>query len=120
MQENDLLGPLVVAVALEEHVNSEDELLNETYRVVVFGDSNWIRNQHINYYSNKDIFLNSIHWLAGDESSIKISSRSFVTSLEPLSQETLLTMLVSSFLVPELLLLWGTFGMVEEKQKLSI
>ena len=35
-------------------------------RLVVFGDSEWVRNRYLNNFYNQDLFLNAIGWLVGE------------------------------------------------------
>src|SRR5690606_16010213 len=87
--ENDLLGPVPIAVAGTPRLASEAsaagrdgdadgevasdgseegegaEAPPKTPRLVVFGDSDFVTNQTIDDLRNRDLFVNSINWLAG-------------------------------------------------------
>lgn len=115
-EPEDLAGPVPVAVAyertLEEQPADGDRSEGETAfrpvaRVVVFGDSDWVLNANLAMYSNRDLALNVVNWLAGEEGGVTIRPRRMRESLAPISQETFLWLLVSSFLIPELIVLGG-------------
>ena len=70
----DNKGPLTIAavVTIEEVAKNEDKTLS---RMVVFGDSDFANNSYINVLGNKDIFLNTINWLAEEEDLISIRAK---------------------------------------------
>jgi hypothetical protein len=42
----------------------------ERGRLAVFGDSDWLRNSAWLFYRNRDLALNTIHWLAGSQEAV--------------------------------------------------
>lgn len=91
-EKEDNKGPLTVAVALTPREEGEKEQgsrgAEEQRRVgvtstpgkeeekkpqmVVFGDSDFINNTYIEFPGNKDLFLNTINWLAKEKELIAI------------------------------------------------
>ena len=63
-RNHDQLGPIPMAVALSR--------TNKKTHLVVFGDSDFTTNGYLNLSGNKDLILNTIAWLAGDEFAITI------------------------------------------------
>jgi ABC-type uncharacterized transport system involved in gliding motility auxiliary subunit len=113
----DLVGPVTIAAAYERKLdgakpaNEGSEAGGDDFRkvarVVVFGDSDWILNANLAVYSNRDFALNAVNWLVGEEGGVTIRPRQMRVSLAPMSQETFVWLLISSFLVPELILIVG-------------
>jgi len=90
----DKRGPIAVASAVaievkEERQESGDkghDNKNKRYaKIVVFGDSDFVNNTHINLAGNKDLFLNAVNWLAEETDLIAIRKK------EPQSTPLLLT-----------------------------
>lgn len=114
---NDKTGPLNVGIAYEKKLtpagdqpSSEEAKFDKLGRVVVFGDSDWVRNAGINFYGNRDLALNALNWLVGEEGGLTIRPRSMrASALEPLSETVVNSIVIASFIVPELILLFGLF-----------
>lgn len=66
-EENDIPGPVNLAVAVSKKLEGEKEL-----RALVIGDSDWVTNQYVRQGGNRDLALNSIQWLAGNATKITI------------------------------------------------
>jgi len=66
-EKKDLKGPVSLAV-----VASKDAGENKKARLVVFGDSDFASNSAFGLQGNGNLFLNTISWLAQDESFISI------------------------------------------------
>ncbi|MBI4549832.1 MAG: GldG family protein [Candidatus Omnitrophica bacterium] len=62
--EGDAAGPLSLACAVSK--------ANASLRLVVFGDSDFADNAHLYLSGNKDLVLNSVAWLAGEEKLVTI------------------------------------------------
>jgi ABC-type uncharacterized transport system involved in gliding motility auxiliary subunit/ABC-type transport system involved in multi-copper enzyme maturation permease subunit len=70
-------GPISLAVAvtvdLNHQTNGEQDLRvpatssERTARIVVYGDSDWASNARLSLLGNKDLFLNTVQWLTGEE-----------------------------------------------------
>ena len=121
---NDVDGPVSLAVAYEKKLDpaapdaaaksdsasAGDAKFAKAERVVVFGNADWALNANIGVYSNRDLLLNSINWLVGQEGGLTIGRRSMRASeSQPIMQGDYWKVLTSSFLIPELLLLMGLF-----------
>jgi len=63
----DRLGPLSVMAALTK--------VKGRGRIIVIGDSDFINNTHLSLVGNKDLFLNVVAWLVGEERLISIRPR---------------------------------------------
>lgn len=88
--QGDRRGPISVAAAVsaaapeppaaEEKPAAEDTELGEDKpapetRLVVFGDSDFAANSTIQFLGNRDLFLNTVNWLAQQETMIAIRAR---------------------------------------------
>jgi ABC-type uncharacterized transport system involved in gliding motility auxiliary subunit len=77
---NDVNGPIPLGVATSKKLDGEKEL-----RAVVFGDSDFLTNQLVGKYGNRDLALNIVQWLGGEDSKItirpKLREKSTVTML---------------------------------------
>lgn len=111
----DQKGPVSIAVAMERAVNAttpnatgEDEF-KKAVRVVVFGDATWIENGNLAAMGNRDLILNAVNWVVGEEGGVAIGPRSMRSSVAPIPQSTFNVILALSFLGPELILLLGLF-----------
>jgi ABC-type uncharacterized transport system involved in gliding motility auxiliary subunit len=105
--EGDLRGPVAIAVAGTVEV-SNDEAAGEpppaakSARLVVFGDSDFASNEFLAMYRNRDLFLNSVNWLAGDDEAISIRPNLSRASRFQLSQEQFLRIrTLSLFVLPQ-------------------
>ncbi|NOT58727.1 MAG: GldG family protein [Acidobacteria bacterium] len=63
----DTKGPLTLAVAASKNLGE-----NKEARLLVYGDSDFASNRALGFQKNTDLFLNSVNWLAQDESLISI------------------------------------------------
>ena len=66
-EATDLKGPVSLAVAA-----TKDAANNKKARLVVFGDSDFASNSTYGLQGNGNLFLNTVSWLAQDESFISI------------------------------------------------
>jgi len=62
-------GPFAVGVAILPSASSAPETAGAG-RVVVYGDADFASNAVIDYLGNKDLLVNSINWLAGEDALI--------------------------------------------------
>lgn len=65
----DARGPLKLAVALE------DTKTATASKVLVFGDADFTGNAYISFGGNKDLIINSINWMLGQEQMISIRAK---------------------------------------------
>jgi ABC-type uncharacterized transport system involved in gliding motility auxiliary subunit len=116
LDKNDISGPVSLAVAYEKRLTApvqdgaaakQEPAFDSVARVVVFGDSDFIRNSNIVVYNNRDIVLNALNWIVGEEGGVAIRAKTMRASVAPIPKETFMVILTSSFVVPELLLIFG-------------
>jgi ABC-type uncharacterized transport system involved in gliding motility auxiliary subunit len=89
-EKQDTRGPVVIAVAL-----SKDE---EKQRVVVMGSQAFLANAYIGNAGNRDLGINIVNWLAGDEALITVQPKNKPDASLELSQ-TLLFAITIAFLI---------------------
>ena len=65
--EVDLSGPVGIGLVVTKDLDAE-----EKSRLAVFGDSDFATNGFFNLQGNGNLFLNTVNWLAEDESFISI------------------------------------------------
>ena len=89
LDKGDKAGPVSLAVAVSSPATSapaaapasadgakpEDTTPKPETRVVVFGDSDFAANSGLNIPGNRDLFMNSVNWLAQQENLIAIRPR---------------------------------------------
>jgi len=109
----DLRGPVPVAVAgspralfpVEPEVEGESRIAG---RLVVFGDSDFATNEHLDGLRNRDLFVNSINWLAGDVEQITVRPNVSRASSFAMSQEEFRRIqYLSLFVLPEAIAVFG-------------
>ncbi len=112
----DTKGPVALAVAYEKKVEDKkgadkdkEADFEKTSRVVVFGDSDWVANGIYGFYSNRDLLLNTLNWLVGEEGGVTIRPRALKASIAPISKTEFEYIIASSLLIPELILIVGIF-----------
>ncbi len=120
LEENDVQGPVSLATVYEKKLESKKpdstkssdsaspEFL-KTSRVVVVGDSDWVMNQNINVYANRDLILNMLNWVVGEEGGVTIRPRSMRASVAPIPRGSFVLLVAWSFVVPEILLAFGLY-----------
>jgi ABC-type uncharacterized transport system involved in gliding motility auxiliary subunit len=131
---DDINGPVSFAVAYEKKLDSsksdadkEEQVSQQNIsstegsskegsatselisRVVVSGDSDIVKNRAFNLYSNRDLALNMVNWVAGEEGGVTIKPKALKVASEPLPASVFKTIFVISFLIPEIVLLFGLF-----------
>jgi len=89
--KRDIPGPIVIATALERAVGDRQQ------RVVVVGNSNFLSNTFLGNGGNRDLGINLVNWLSGDEKLITIQPRSTADSSLNIDQN-LLYLIAFSFL----------------------
>lgn len=89
--EEDVSGPVTIAVALSRHVNDREQ------RVVVVGNGHFLANTYLGNGNNLDFGINIINWLVGDDDMIVIQPRATLDS-RLVFNETALTVIVVVFL----------------------
>jgi hypothetical protein len=101
---NDDPGPIVLGLAVTHKGEGEKEM-----RLVVYGDSDWCSNAFLGMGGNRDLALNTVQWLSGQESKITIrpKQREKSTIANFNRNEQLLLSFVSLQLLPLVLIAFG-------------
>lgn len=77
--QGDRRGPISVAAAVSAPVAdapaAEEGAPTPETRVVIYGDSDFAANSTIQFLGNRDLFLNTVNWLAQQETMIAIRAR---------------------------------------------
>jgi ABC-type uncharacterized transport system involved in gliding motility auxiliary subunit len=74
----------------------------------VFGDSDFATNEHLDGLRNRDLFVNSINWLAGDVEQITVRPNVSRASSFAMSQEEFRRIqYLSLFVLPEAIAVFG-------------
>ena len=108
LDETDRKGPISLAVAVTANLKDMGVGQDGTSRIVVFGDAVFANNQYIGQYFNRDLLLNSISWLVGEEGLLSIRPRTIRASRVQFTAEQGTAIFYLSVLVlPELLLIAG-------------
>ncbi len=110
LDDSDNKGPVTLAMSYENPIDSgsaKDGDVKLVSRAVVFGSSSWLSNEGIGNYANRDLFINAVNWLVGEEGGYTIRAGTIRASYAPIPQATFILLLLSSFLIPEVLLLAG-------------
>lgn len=69
----DIRGPLTIAAVVTVNIGKKkNEKGAGNSKMVVFGDSDFANNSYLNVLGNKDLFLNTLNWLAEEEGLISI------------------------------------------------
>jgi len=94
----DTQGPLVVAVSLESQPNGNENSTQQSasgnrMRAVVIGDSDFASNAAVQMLGNQNLFVNSVNWLAEEESLIALSPE------PPVNAPLILTATQSNFVL---------------------
>ena len=84
----DTKGPINIAVALERTYGKKGQ------RIVVVGNSGFLSNVQIENQSNKDLGLNIVNWLSGDDSLITIQPKPLKDMNINIPSGTLFTLLI--------------------------
>jgi len=82
-KSRDIAGPVTIAAAFERAVGDRQQ------RVVVVGNGHFLSNAFIGNGGNRDLGINMVNWLAGDDRMIVIQPRGAVDSQIDIDQVTL-------------------------------
>ncbi len=106
--DNDVKGPVSLAVAVTgKHKEMGFGKEGET-KLVVVGDADFASNQFFGQLFNRDLVLNMMAWLGGEEQQISIRPRAIQASRTQLGpEETRRIFYLSVLVLPELLLFLG-------------
>jgi gliding motility-associatede transport system auxiliary component len=101
----DRAGPLAVAVARELPAAEPGK---RGGRLVVVGDSDWMRNRYVTEFYNGDLFLNMTSWLTGTEEFSTIDrKRPRVATVNLTAEQFANFRFLALFALPEAILLLG-------------
>jgi len=105
----DLDGPVPVAVAGSPRVVTEEGEAGATAgRLVVFGDSDFATNEFLDALRNRDLFINSVNWLAGDVEQISVRPNvSRASSFQMSQDEFRVVQYLSLLVLPEAIAILG-------------
>jgi ABC-type uncharacterized transport system involved in gliding motility auxiliary subunit len=108
LDEKDRKGPVSLAVAVTANLKDMGVGQDGSARLVVFGDAVFANNQYIGQYFNRDLLLNSVSWLIGEEGLISVRPRSIRASrVQFTAEQGTLIFYLSVLVLPELLLIAG-------------
>jgi len=131
----DLSGPVPVAMAMLKKLQERKPGLQEVYtgpggkapsqeelkkirleksqrmaELVVFGDSRFAANSYFRYGGNRDLFLNAVNWLIGDERLISIRAKDPEDQTIYVNRrQTKRMALIVQYLLPSLVLILGAW-----------
>lgn len=91
-KRHDTPGPVVIAAALQRHVNDREQ------RIVVVGNGAFLANSFAGNGGNVDLGVNMVNWLAGEEHLITLQPRAAKDS-ELVLDRTRLTAISVGFLI---------------------
>ena len=99
----DIIGPVPIVAAAEN--------FNSGSRLVAFGDAEYATDGYITAYGNKDVILNSVDWIAGQDDLVNLTPKQTTQRvLLPPKENTLdLIFLFSVVIIPGLVIVIG-FG----------
>jgi len=101
----DLDGPVPVAIAGSPGIAGGAETAG---RLVVFGDSDFATNEFLDALRNRDLFINSVNWLAGDVEQITVRPNvSRASSFQMTQNEFRVIQYLSLFVLPEAIAIFG-------------
>jgi ABC-type uncharacterized transport system involved in gliding motility auxiliary subunit len=107
LTSKDIRGPITVAEAVTGDLAKLFSGKGEA-RLLMYGSSEFVDNQYINTFYNRDFFMNGAEWLVGEESQIAIRPRSLRASRFRLTVDQFsVVFALSVLLLPELLLIAG-------------
>lgn len=108
LDAQDRKGPISLAVAVTANLKDMGMDHDGAARLVVFGNAVFANNQFIGQYFNRDLLLNAISWLAGEEGLISVRARTLRASRVQFSAEQgTLIFYLSVLILPEVLLIAG-------------
>lgn len=113
--KEDTKGPMTIALAAEEVAPPAAEgepakPAKKTLRFVVFGTSTFVTDTVIDKVLNRDLFLNSVAWLVGDDSLISIRAKESDAGLRNLNDNALTLIFAFAWVgLPIVLLLFAGY-----------
>lgn len=107
-EPEDKKGPVSIGVAVKADLEKIGGDKEGDARIVVVGTGDFANNRSLEIYFNRDLFLNIVNWLVGEEDLISIRPRSIRSSrIQLTEQEGNMVFYLSFLILPELLLIIG-------------
>jgi ABC-type uncharacterized transport system involved in gliding motility auxiliary subunit len=108
LDEQDRRGPISLAVAVTANLKDMGIDKDGVSRLAVFGNAVFANNQFIGQYFNRDLLMNTISWLIGEEGLISVRAATMRASrVQFTAQQGTLIFYLSVLILPELLLIAG-------------
>lgn len=104
----DIAGPVTIAVALHRAIQNTGEstvVQNQTQRIVVIGDSDFLSDTYLGAGANLNLGLNIFNWLIGDDDFVSVEVKPSADTKLELNDSQLIIIGFGFFLVIPLLLL---------------
>jgi ABC-type uncharacterized transport system involved in gliding motility auxiliary subunit len=104
----DIAGPVTIAVALHRAIQNTGEstvVQNQTQRIVVVGDSDFLSDTYLGAGANLNLGLNIFNWLIGDDDFVSVEVKPSADTKLELNDSQLIIIGFGFFLVIPLLLL---------------
>ena len=104
----DIAGPVTIAVALHRAIENTGEstvVQNQTQRIVVIGDSDFLSDTYLGAGANLNLGLNIFNWLIGDDDFVSVEVKPSADTKLELNDSQLMIIGFGFFLVIPLLLL---------------
>jgi ABC-type uncharacterized transport system involved in gliding motility auxiliary subunit len=105
----DRPGPIPIATVVLAKLKEMGEPVDKEARLAVFGSAQFIDNRNLDgTFYNRDLFLNTVGWLAGEADLLSIRPRALRASQVQFTRDQgTLIFYLSVLIVPELLLIAG-------------
>jgi ABC-type uncharacterized transport system involved in gliding motility auxiliary subunit len=108
LDDQDRRGPISLAVAVTANLKELGFDHDGATRLVVFGNAVFANNQFIGQYFNRDLILNTVNWLVGEEGLISVRARTMRASrVQFTARQSTLIFYLSVLILPEFLLIAG-------------
>jgi len=105
----DVAGPVSIALAGSPGPASAEG--ERAPRLVVFGDSDFVSNEFVDSFRNRDLFLNSVAWLMGDVEQISLRPHvSRASRFQMDATQFRRIQYLSLFVLPEAIAVLGVFA----------
>lgn len=107
----DQPGPMLLVAAAEN--------FSANSRVVVFGGSSFAQDSNFDYAGNGDMLVNSIDWLAGQETAIGLTENESTlrTFNPPGATQTILLVVTTTCLIPLAVIVGGVYAWVRRRKQ---
>jgi hypothetical protein len=115
-KRGDRHGPFAVGVALAVRIADPkpveaDEAVRKAGRIIVYSDSDFASNQFIDMLGNRDLLVNSVNWLALEDTLIGVRSERKVSGKEQFylsSRQNYTVFMLAVIILPAMFLALGT------------